>query len=135
MPEEPKAESVANEDATNLDPFWTIVVESVGGEDLRGCHVVQVSRGEYKFTDPGGNSLAESHIFPPIFEDFPYLDHYWTVRTNTGLEEFGEFIIGTWHLVDKEQDSPPESNGEWAGQSGIGGDPLKRAKAASADAS
>lgn len=133
MPEEPKAESAANEGTANLElPFWQIVVESVGGEDLKDCKIVEVkSEEEYKFTDPDFNSLAESHIFPPIFKDFLYKGKNWTVETNTGLKDFGEFIIGVWtHVSEGLAD---QRDGEWAAQSGGGADPL-RAKAASADA-
>ena len=132
MPESEDENAVESADQGDVGPglrYWTIIAESAGGGDLRGCHIIEVAKGEYDFTDPDFNVLSKSIIFPPIFEHIERKKDKWTVEVHPGLHEFSEFIIGKW----SKQDSPDTGgSGEWTAQSGIG--PLGE-KAAAADAS
>src|SRR5215475_3822419 len=117
MPEEPYAESAA-ESATDAEPLgrWTIIAYSAGGQDLHKCHIMEVSRGRYKFTDPDFNTLAESVIFPPIFEDVELGGEKFTVSVRTNLIDDPEFVFGNWNPDPAEA----SGGGDWTAQSGIG---------------
>jgi hypothetical protein len=135
MPEEPKAEyAVESADQADAEPLdgWRIIAFSPGGQDLHDCVILEVARGHYKFLDPHFNTLAESIIFPPIFEDVELGEpkQKFTVSVRTNLIDDPQFAFGNWSNPDTPEGA--SGGGDWTAQSGIG--PLA-AKAASADAS
>ncbi|HKY28003.1 MAG TPA: hypothetical protein VJM12_08665 [Pyrinomonadaceae bacterium] len=128
MPEEPEAESAYEDAAEPSVDGWRIIAESTGGEDLHDCIILEVAPTHYKFLDRHFKSLAESTIFPPIFEDVELNNQKFTVSVRTNLADDPKFAFGSWS-------SPTQGasgGGDWTAQSGIG--PIA-AKAASADAS
>jgi hypothetical protein len=133
MPEEPYAERGAESAADTESPRgWRIIAFSAGGQDLHDCIILEVARGHYKFLDPDFNTLAESIIFPPVFEDVELgkerEKQKFTVSVRTNLIDDPMFVFGNFNTDFAEG----SSGGDWTAQSGIG--PLA-AKAASADAS